>query len=43
MANVGFMMVFNLSLYIYIYMRVYIYIHAYILYIMGPIYLENPG
>ena len=41
MANVGFMMVFNLSSYIY--MCVYIYIYAYILYIMGPIYLENPG
>ena len=41
MANVGFMMVFNLSLNIYIYVCVYIY--AYILYTMGPIYLENPG
>ena len=41
MANVGFMMVFNLSLNIYI--CVCIYIYAYILYTMGPIYLENPG
>lgn len=35
MANVGFMVVFNLSSYIYIY--------AYMFYVMGPFYLETPG